>query len=729
MSRKFRNLGQETFDFVETAPIPLLREILEYRSSDSEPEIAIDWPTTDNEEEWRAALLTRLDGYPADDLRPVEDRCRRIRSLAVGKGPTSLEHVALDRRSHEEIEELHTQPDALCRSAWLFLRHPEDFEDAEAFHAARQYRDFGKMYDSFEAIAGTADRIDAEKIDEEALAALLTAKLELPSRVTIRSIDLPATQTHPASVMVIVRHGGPLSSVLNYKNNGVRSPIYFRPPNEATLIWTPAERAIEVCGPAPKVRKVLGDVFAEVVLKTDLSSKPLSWRRYDLSRFRKSLILPLPSWDDVDVSAARLIEVELRLGNWSRRLSLRVTIDDDIEAVAQRYLGGDRILKHAEGFSRLAAAVHYSRPGDRKERSLEISFGDTRSNLQSKTDPQQRDLGYRLLQFWGILDRLQVLDDREVSQCLPALLALHDLPEDEIGGGMIRQHGLDPKRLMQAGVLELRKKQNVVLLDDDDDFGDVTIGAMTGRGQAEASGLHGEELGNVPLEDIRQYVIRREWLEEIVVTALKPLIGRVGADQLDGDLLYLGRWRTPEAEIPIYFARRLDQAKTLSRLDVILRSRQDGGIGIVLTAAPTPFSHLGPNVVMPLGDLLSNGKTDEAAQSAMLERFKIGRWLALGGSEVTLARFGSSSAMLYIPGLAPLPVSGTKQMLIVERLVAAYQLGATEVRTGVLTEGTGVKSPKDAWPSNARHTVAGVYFENHRQNFWRLKTDHLPRAT
>lgn len=132
---------------------------------------------------------------------------------------------------------------------------------------------------------------------------------------------------------------------------------------------------------------------------------------------------------------------------------------------------------------------------------------------------------------------------------------------------------------------------------------------------------------------------------------------------------------------------------------------------------------------MPLGDLLSNGKIDEAAQSAMLERFKIGRWLALGGSEVTLARFGSSSAMLYIPGLAPLPVSGTKQMLIVERLVAAYQSGATEVRTGVLTEGTGVKSPKDAWPSSARQTVAGVYFENHRQNFWRLKTDHLPRTT
>lgn len=726
MSRKFRNLGRETLEVMETAPPAVVRKILEYRRTETEPEIVLDWPEVEGEDEWRAVLLGHLNSSQADGLRPLEDRCRRIRSLALGKGPTSLEHVVTERRSHEELEEFQAQPDELCRSAWTFLRHPKDFEDAEAFHAARQYRDFGKMYDSFEVNLETAERIDAGKIDEDALASLLTAKLELPSRVTIRSLDLPATRNHPASVMVIVRHGGPLSSVLNHKDNGVRSPIYFRPPNEATLIWTPAERTMEICGPAPRVRKRLGEGFAEVALKADLSSKPLSWRRYDLSRFRKSLTLPLPAWDDVDVVAARLIEVEMRLGNWARRLALRVTIDDDIEAVAQQYLGGVRILKHAEGFSRLAVAVQYFEPGNKKKRSLEISFGDTRSNLQSKADPEQRDLGYRLLQFWGILDRLQVLDESEISSCLPLLLRLHDLPEDEITGAMIRQHGLDPKRLMQAGILELRKKQNIVLIDDDDDFGDVDVGAMAEPGHATVTGLHGEELGSIPLEDIRQYVIRRDWLEEILLTALTPLIGRSEPEELDTDLLYLGRWRTHDAVIPLYFARRLDLPKTLQRLNLLLRSRQDIGIGIVLTAGPTPFTHLGPNVVSPLGELLHDGKIDEASQETMYERFKAGRWLALGGSEVTIARFGPQSAMLYIPGQVPLPVSGEKQMLVIERLVAAHKSGAGEVRTGELVNGTGVRSPRDAWPANARDMVAGVYFENHRQAFWRLKTDHLP---
>lgn len=729
MSRKFRNLGPETLELIETAPIPLLQEILEYCGSDTEPVITIHWPAKEDEEERREALLAQLNASTSDDLRPIEDRCRRIRSLARGKGPTSLAHVAHERRSHEELVEYDAQLDALCRSAWLFLRHPEDFEDAEAFHAARQYRDFGKMYDSFEVNVETAGRIEAGEIDEDALASLLTAKLELPSRVTIRTLDLPKTQNHPASVMVIVRHGGPLSSVLNHNDNGMRNPIYFRPPNEATLIWTPAERTMEICGPAPKVRKLLADGFAEVVLGADLSSKPLSWRRYDLSRFRKSLMLPLPSWDDVDVSVARLIEVELRLGNWARRLALRVTIDDDIEAVAQRYLGGDRILKHAEGFSRLSVAVRYALPGSKKERSLEISFGDTRSNLQSKNEPEQRDLGYRLLQFWGILDRLQALEHGEISSYLLVLLRLHDLPEEEIAGGMIRQHGLDPKRLMQAGILDLRRKQNVVLIDDDDDFGDVETGGMAEPGQAAIGGLHGEDLGTIPLEDIRQYVIRRDWLEENLIAALMPLIGRAGVEHLDCDLIYLGRWRTRNAEIPIYFVRRLDQAKTLQRLDVMLRSRQDGGIGIALTAAATPFTHLGPNVVMSLGDVLHDGPIDDATKSAMLERFKAGRWLALGGSEVTLKSVGRLSAMLYIPGLAPLPVSGVKQILVIERLVAAFKSEAVEVRTGSLIEGTGVRSPRDAWPSETRDSVAGVYFENHRQSFWRLKTAHMTGAT
>ena len=67
-------------------------------------------------------------------------------------------------------------------------------------------------------------------------------RLELPSSVSIGTLDLPKTGNHPASVMVIVRHAGPLSSVFSHKDNGMRGTIYYRPPSEATLIWTPSDK-------------------------------------------------------------------------------------------------------------------------------------------------------------------------------------------------------------------------------------------------------------------------------------------------------------------------------------------------------------------------------------------------------------------------------------------------------------------------------------------------------
>ena len=723
MSRKYQNIGRETLEIVEITPLPMLQEIIDFREAESEPSLGIELPIVEDDDDVRITALEQLNEGAAEALRPLEDRCRRIRRLSIGKGPTSLEHVAKQRLSHEEHETFVNEPNELCRSIWVYLRYPEEFEDAEAFYAARQYRDHGKMYDSFEAdVEGTiADAAGA--IDQDALASLLTARLELPSKVSIRTLDLPKTANHPASVMVIVRHAGPLSSVFSHRDNGMRGTIYYRPPNEATLIWTPDDKVMEICGPSPQVRKKVGDGFAEVVLGADLSKKPLNWRHYDLSPFHESLSLTLPPWDDVEISAAQLIEVEMRLGSWSRRLSLRVTIDDDIEDIAKRYLGGSDLLKHVEGFSRLIVAVRYSRTGYKKPRTLEISFGDRRSNLQSKSDPDERDLGYRLLQFWGVLNRLRELDHNEVAQLLPHLLELHDSPEDDISGGHLRRIGLDAKRLLDAGIISLRSRQNIILIDDEDDFGDVEVGPGSKPGEATATGSFGEELGAVPLHDMRQYVIKRDWLEETLITALKPMIGRSSFESLDPDLGYLGRWRAEDSDLPLYFARRLGHPRTLQRLDVTLRSRQDAGIGIVLTAGQTPFKHLGPNVVIPLAEALHEGRVDDEAMRKLLDRFQANRWLALGGAEVALPKYGSQSAMLYIPGKVPLPVSGHKQMSILDRLVAAHKAGRADVPTGEVIEGTGVASPADAWPSASRKTVAGVYIENNRRGHWRLKTD------
>jgi len=59
------------------------------------------------------------------------------------------------------------------------------------------------------------------------------------------------------------RFAGPLASVHDHRDDGRRGTIYYRPPNEATLIYTPAIRQIEVCADSPVVRQGVAGSFAE----------------------------------------------------------------------------------------------------------------------------------------------------------------------------------------------------------------------------------------------------------------------------------------------------------------------------------------------------------------------------------------------------------------------------------------------------------------------------------
>lgn len=113
--------------------------------------------------------------------------------------------------------------------------------------------------------------LSAGSIDQIALAAKVTTVLDLKTACTIKALDLLATSAHPASIMLIVRHGGPLSGVHDHRDDRRRGTIHYRPPNEATLIYTPAIRQIEVCADSPVVRLGVAGSFAEQALGHDVS--------------------------------------------------------------------------------------------------------------------------------------------------------------------------------------------------------------------------------------------------------------------------------------------------------------------------------------------------------------------------------------------------------------------------------------------------------------------------
>ena len=736
MARKAPAIGPNILALIEDAPADLARTLLATRDSENEPDFAlpVDVPNQDDDdavEAFRQELIRLLSTFAPDELRPAEQRARRIRTLSDGKGTSSLRTIVEQQLDDEQSETFEHQLDPICKSIWTYLNARETFEDAESFHFARQFRDHGKLYDAFEVELENSAGLEAGAIDEAALEARIKDILELKPEISckVKALDLPATDAHPASIMLIVRHGGPLSSVYNYRGDGRRSAIYYRPPNEATLIYTPSLRQIEVCADSPGVRQTVSNAFAEIALGHDISRKPLTWKRYNLSRFRTSLLLPPPEINGYELEHARVVEVEVRLGVWRRKLQLKVTIDDDIEEVADKYLGAGNIIRRAEAFSRIAIAVAYNRVGDETERTLNITIAGTKScNLQSKTDPEERSLGFALLKEWGILSAFRQLEHDGLRAIFPELVQLHDRVEDEVGGAYLLELGLDIPRLIEGGLLERRDRQDVVFVEEDGLDGEATIKPSTTVGMVRAIGPFGEDAGTRATSDLQMYAINVRWLHETLVRMIKPLLSRQSTQILDPDLTLLGTMRIHGADVPVYFGRRLNDVKTAQRLDLALRARNNAGIGIILAASENMPQHLGANVVVPLlAQLVADDKDPLFNRDGIELAYQTGLSLARGGVAPRVVRTDTQAGTLYVPGLDSLPLAGNEQLTIFERLVAAAQKGSPDVPVKALMDGFGSRSPQQAFRQTTWDTIRDVYIgTSAKRGYWRLLVPGQP---
>lgn len=727
MARAIR-IGPHILALIEDARIDLARAVLAVREGENEPDFGLPAETpdpTDDEavDAFRHDLIQTLSAFDPDELRPAEQRSRRILALTEGKGIDSLTAIAEQQFTEEQSIEFDRQPDQLCRSIWAFLNARQTFEDAESFHFARKFRDYGKLYDAFEVELEKAINLDSGTIDEAALAAKITKVLQLKTACTVKALDLPATTAHPASIMLIVRHGGPLSSVHDHRNDGRRGTIYYRPPNEATLIYTPAIRQIEVCADSQVVRQGVAGSFAEEALGHDVSQKPLTWKRYNLCRFRESLRLDLPRVTGYEITDARVLEAEIRLGTWSRKLLLKVAADDDIEQVADRYLRPNNIFRRADGFSRVGIAVTYNRVGDDKVRTLNITISGSKScNLQSNKDPDERILGFALLDAWGILSAFKQIESTDLRGMFLQLVTLHDRLEDDVSGELLREIGLDPDRMIQGGLLDRRGRQNVVLIDDDDMGGEAGVEPSRFEGWSRTVGAFGKDGGLRPTSDIEIYEINREWLHETIVGLLKPLMNRFAAQVLDPDLSLLGTMQIDGADVPICFARRLHDLKSITRLDQMMRARNAAGVGIVLSASADGPGYLGPNLVVPVLSCLSAGTGDLLISKDALElAYRNNRSLARGGATPQVLRSGTQSATLHIPGKTPLALTGADQITLFDRLVTADKAGSPDVQVKQLMDGLGSRSPQQAFRKDTWDSIRDVYIcTGAKRGYWRL---------
>jgi len=235
-----------------------------------------------------------------------------------------------------------------------------------------------------------------------------------------------------------------------------------------------------------------------------------------------------------------------------------------------------------------------------------------------------------------------------------------------VSGQHLRELGLDPRQLIEGGLLERRDRQDVILIEEDGHEGEGVIEPSTHPDMARAVGPFGEEAGLIPVGDLDRYAINRAWLSETLLRLIKPLASRRGRwESIDPDLTMVGAMEIGGAEVPLYFARRLNDLKTLARLDILIRARNQAGVGIVLSAGVDHPAHLGPNVVVPIPDhLAAEDGAFVLSRDGLELAWRGGRELAGGDDVPRVLKSGPQSATLHVPGKPPLALTGADQIRI-----------------------------------------------------------------
>ena len=726
MTRRKSNFGPDLTKVINHTPSSVLRAFLSgHASTDGHlirPPSPLENVSPDEDKKLLSAFLADLD---KDLLSELDNICVSLLAMSEDKGQSSLETVASKRLFNTDFDKFEEQPDALCRSIWTQVQFPDVFQDAESFYAARRYREHKKMYTAFEVDQSKEVPLSADLVAVDNLCSMLDQSLQLKAKSSASVIDLPKTADYPPSVMVALRHPGALSSIKDHREDGGWRTYYYRPSNEAVLIYTPGLKRIEVCAESFGVRSAVSNLFAEVVLKQNLSEKPLTRCNFNLERFRQSFDLDLPDFDDVEIGSAVVVEAEMPLGDWARRLNLKVTKEDNIEEVLSRYLFGANKLIRKFGFSKVAIAVGYVRRSDGKSGTFRIVIsGGNSSNVQSQNDPFLRDLGYRLLTTWGLLDELRVITDSETAQWFQFLLSLYDLPGDEVSGAFLETAGVNPQNLLDLRLIERKSRQVLVLIDDEenDDVLEGELSAGPVKGTLRTEGAFGEELGASAEAPALIYRINQSWLGEMVLKGVSNAITVRNIEIIDNNLALVGKLSTTHETIPVYIAKNLGDPKVINSLDVTLRQRGKNGNGIVLAVSENPPRYLGPNVVIPLKNYLSTDVSEvkldlEAIQTA----FDAGRTLVSCAQSAQVIQHANQTATLILPGSEPLHLDGANQIAVFQRLVDATANGNLEVRSTVLTDGMGSTSPRQLFNKARWTAIEGVYISQGSSNrFWRL---------
>ena len=666
------------------------------------------------------AASAMLRDQKKERLGPLETEAARIVTIAGPRGQFALDGLARTKLDPDRFAALTGQRDELARSLWTYNNENTLFEAAENSLHLRLYRRYDKHYQTFMAEPSQEDHQGSGRGTLELLLADLKTRLDRGDGYDIDRFDIPADGDEAAAEMYLLFHPDPPTSVREIDDTGQRLRIYFRPPGEAMVVYTPSTGMVHVRANTRSLRHMIAESFIETMLGQPPSRQPVDFRAYDISRFFEGFELSLPDVEDVVILRAQVIRAEVSIGNLANRLSLSTTLDQDLSAIIDSQPGLARIFERAVAIRFIEIAVRYRRADRDGVETLDFTLTDRNtSSLLSLGDPLERLLGHRLLRHWGILRDGRAPSDAESMAALPALLALWDMGADKVAGAWLRERGIDATLLTEVGFLVPAGWEGDDLIDDEDSLGPVVAEVVPRPGGIDLQLVEGQEAPGGSPETYRSYRVRDGWVAQHLREQIAGVLDAPAVEELTAHILALGMLQIDGRAVPIYLVRGLDDERVRASVDTELRARPEQGIGLVLQAGTSHGTCLAANVLTPMRDHLDGTSSDISLTKDSLKAvFRRNRALARGGQTVDFARAGDHAGTLFVPGKGTIDIPGANRVLVITRLVDAHNSGSTPIATADLTKGIEGQSLANIFGQPLWNKLKAEFIRSPRRTLW-----------
>lgn len=712
----FRGAPELSRLFAE-APTDLMSQFLSHeRFSEFMPAAVSSVPSDEGEQERRDALKTLISNLGDDRTRLIEAEALRVMAMTDLVPDRMLRRLGEDTRFRAKAL-LGEQRDSVARGLWAYLEAMPLFEAAERAMQVRIYREFDKLYEAWQIDASIP--LTSEIIDEDALANEIAERLQHEDGCKVEAVDLPSDDGWGGEVLVAVTFFGAYTSQKRVRPDKTTDILYFRPPDELLLVYSPIRQRIEVCSRDPTERRLVANIFATDTLKHDVSNKPLTQKTYSLARFRGSLKLPIPDREAHRVQRACITEVQVALGDWSRKITLSVAPEDDIDAIA-RSVFGTIIPKSGGGYvTKVRFHIEHLDGSGRKGTLKFDVFGRNKSNIQGERNPAKRALGYDLLEAWGVLERVGDLSKPQRKEKLPQLLALYDFTEEKASGQTLDELGIAAGELTDAGFLT-RKGWSDVILFEDAELGEVVhdVEVDGGGDQATLTLTEGGSGPRIPVADVLQYEIRFDYLRDALRDVLKPSGIRGRLREVASHIHQLGTAQMGMSAVPIYLARGLADDKLLEVTDRLIRGEGNHFRGILFVPQEVRFPYIGCHVVLSMKDHtdIDTGLIDaEAVRLA----YEAAIDPAARGAAIHFRKQGDGAAQITVPGQDPRIITGSKKVRLFERLYLAHRDREPGVKLEFLKQYAGFSQLPQLFGAEWKE-IKDHYLYSPRRAYWAL---------